>query len=152
MEGQHQFQELHKGKYLSVTDKPEVSPCSFVQDLFFSRQGRLRHRERSKHIYTKFPILHHRRSKDNLCQDLHGLTHRNPFAIVTQGSEVVPPVQSNTGKYSQIYIAHQPPYLKETLLQGPPCTSSHPTLCPGTAAEGDIPHPRLLLSAVLLCV
>lgn len=33
MEGQHQFQELHKGKYLSVTDKPEVSPCSFVQDL-----------------------------------------------------------------------------------------------------------------------
>lgn len=31
-------------------------------------------------------------------------------------------------------------------------SSPHPTLGSGIAAKGDIPHPRLLLSTVLLCV
>ena len=46
-------------------------------------------------------IFSHRTSeKDNLSQDLCGLTHCNPLAVITQGPEVVPPVQSQNTEVS----------------------------------------------------
>ena len=56
-------------------------------------------------MYMRPLIFGHRRSEnDNLFQDICGLTHRNPLAIITQGPEVVPPVQSQIQKNTVKYI------------------------------------------------
>lgn len=107
----------------------------------------------SSQVYMKLLILTRRRSeKGHLSQEPHGLTHCNPLAIITQGPEVVPPVQSQIQKKRLKYIwptnhhsSRRPPYSFHQ-------SSPHPTLGSGIAAKGDIPHPRLLLSTVLLCV
>lgn len=53
----------------------------------------------------KLLILIHRRSeKGKLSLDPCGLTHCNPLAIVTQGPEVVPPVQGQIQKNTVKYI------------------------------------------------